>query len=136
MSEKKISPYDKTAEAFVVSTNSDLTEGRGHRVVEAICEIETTAIRLARGADVQGTDGSVEKILLYHPEQENIHWRTWWYGPINLVRPNRADKEMQKSMKDAQAKTSAARRAVAKARDLGLTDAEIQAIAGSSDEPA
>jgi hypothetical protein len=135
MSESK--NEEDVKEAFVVSINSDLTEGKGYRVVEAICEIETTAIRLAKGADVQGTDGSVEKILLYHPEKENIHWRTWWYGPINLVRPNLADKEMQKSIHEARAKTSAARRAVAKARELGLTDAEIQAIAdSSSDEPA
>ena len=125
----------QSKEAYAVCINSDLTEGRGHRVVSAVCEVEATALRLARGANTQGTDGEVMKILLFqHSEQEDLRWRLWWYSPVRIMPPNSEDKEMMKSMKAAQAKTALSKRAVARARELGLTDEEIQAIAGNSEE--
>ena len=42
-----------------VYVNSDLTEGRGFERIKHLCEEEATARRLARGANVQGSDGVV-----------------------------------------------------------------------------
>ncbi len=48
-------------DVWVVWVNTDLTEGRGFQVPKAICCAEATARRLARGANVQGSDGVVSR---------------------------------------------------------------------------
>ena len=50
---------EKHISVYVVRVNSDLTEGKGRQVIKAVCAIRSTAVRLARGADVQGSNGQV-----------------------------------------------------------------------------
>lgn len=105
---------EETKEAFAVVVNTDLTEGRGSNYVKNICELEATAVRLARKADVQGTDGTVMRVTL-------IKRNATWFGPIQLVYSSEDDRRMQTVM-------NANRAAEEKARNLGLTDEDLAAL--------
>lgn len=100
--------------AYVAYTNSDLTEGKGHDVPIAVCEIEATARRLARKQYVQGTDGPVRRCTLYSHNG-------YWYAPTAVVKPTEEDKRAQASI-DVKAA------AEAKAKAAGLSDEEIAAL--------
>lgn len=100
--------------AFVVWTNTDLTEGKGWEVPLAVCETEATAERVAGGQYVQGSDCPVRKVELQLVNGE-------WYGPVRIVPPTDVDKRRQKLL-DAFA---AAR---AKAVRAGLTEEDIKAL--------
>lgn len=100
-----------TETGWAVFVNSDLTEGRGFERVKVICKLEATARRLARGANVQGSDGIVTPVELHRRDG-------MLYGPIDIEMPTKADEA-------AQARLDAARNARAKAKELGLSDEEI-----------
>ena len=59
---------------FVVTRNSDLTEGRGWSVDEGFYDDLDEAVAAARGIDVQGTDGTVYKIVQLLPEKRIKYW--------------------------------------------------------------
>lgn len=102
---------------WVVYTNTDCTEGRGHDVPIAVCSTEATALRLARKQYVQGGDGPVRTMELVKIDGK-------WYAPsaaISVVEPTREDIA-------AQAAIDAKREAVAKAMAAGLTDADLAAL--------
>lgn len=107
---------DKTEKsyAYVAWTNTDICEGRGIPVPKAICELESTAIRLGEKGSVQGADCSVEKVEIFN-------YRCRWYGPIHLIKPKEQDKAEQKRI-DAKAA------AIEKARSLGMTIEEIKLL--------
>ena len=102
---------------YVAYTNSDRTEGRGHDIPIAHCELEATAIRLAKGRYVQGSDGPVRPVtLVKHGDR--------WYMPtaaINIIGPSEEDASAQ-ARKDAKAE------ALQKAKALGLSEADLKAL--------
>lgn len=99
-------------DAFVASTNSDLTEGRGHEVIIAYCETPATARRFAKRRGVQGFDGDVSPVRLYIIEGRH-------YGPVRFERATDDDRA---------AMVAHDRRAelLAKARAAGLSDDDIK----------
>lgn len=102
---------------WVVYTNTDRTEGRGHDVPIAVCAAEATALRLARKQYVQGSDGPVRTMELVKIDGK-------WYAPsaaINVVEASREDVA-------AQAAIDARRAAVEKAKAAGLSDADLLAL--------
>ena len=102
---------------WVAYTNTDCTEGRGHDVPIAVCATEATALRLARGRYVQGSNGPVRTMELVKIDGK-------WYAPssaIAVVEPTREDIA-------AQVTIDARREAVAKAKAAGLTDADLAAL--------
>jgi len=101
-------------EAWAVTTNSDLTEGRGHEIVRFVCQIEATALRLASGINVQGSNGVVSRVELLIVDNK-------LYGPVSLVIPTKDDLKAQQAR-------DAARNAEAKALAAGLTAQDIEAI--------
>lgn len=101
-------------EAWAVIVNTDLTEGRGSAYVKHICDIEATAVRLAKGADVQGSNGQVSPVTL---EKKN----STWFGPVRTEKPTDPDKKYQLVI-------DAKRDAEIKARSLGLTDEDLAAL--------
>ena len=50
-----------TKEVWVVYTNTDLTEGRGHQYPIHVCGSASTAARMATRKGVQGSDANVSK---------------------------------------------------------------------------
>ena len=99
---------------FVVWTNTDLTEGRGSPMPIAVCQIEATARRVAKGAGVQGTNADVR------PFDAILH-ANHWCAPVSFSAPIPQDLEAQRRL-DAQAA------AVAKAMAAGLSDDDIRAL--------
>ena len=102
-------------QAFVVFTNSDLTEGRGFEFPIAVCEAEATAIRLSKKAYVMGSDAPIRQFTIRRDGG-------YWFGPVKVIAPTKEDES-------AQVKRDARRIAIEKARAAGLTDDEISAIA-------
>ena len=103
--------------AWVAYTNHDLTEGRGHDIPIAVCEIQATATRLARKRYVQGSDGPVRAIEIIKIGRE-------WYAPESayiLVPPTKEDDAYQTAL-------DARNDAMSKARALGLTDSDLSAL--------
>lgn len=102
---------------WVVYVNTDLTEGRGSNDATWTCLSEATARRLAKGAGVQGADATVGAV-----EIARINGLPYvpWNG-VRIIRPTTADETEQKRL-------DARRTAVAKAKQAGLTDADIKAL--------
>ncbi len=109
-----IKEASQQAEAWLVETNTDLTEGRGYQVPLCICEKEATAIRKARRSYVMGTDAPVRKVQIYR-----IHGA--WYGPINLLPSTPEDDRMQE-------RHDVRRAILEKAKAAGLSDEEIEVL--------
>lgn len=100
---------------FVVCTNSDRTEGRGHRVPLHVCEGKATAQRLAKGVGVQGSDGSIQKIRAFMIGG-------MWFAPVHHVAiVHRATPEDERAERDDCLKQLA----IAKLSKAGLTDEEM-----------
>jgi len=101
---------------WAVLVNSDLTEGRGRERIRCICELEATAIRLARRASTQGSDGTVWPVELLHHQGRT-------YGPIDLELATAADVKAQQVL-------DRRREVIEKARALGMAEDEIEFLKG------
>lgn len=107
----------ETKDVWVAWTNTDLTEGRGHRIPLAVCELETTAIRLGRKGSVMGSDCLVTK--------ETAVFSGGWLIPGVIQPATGADSAAQGAL-------AARRSAEAKAKAAGLSDDEIKALRGQA----
>lgn len=109
---------------FVVWSNTDLCEGRGREYAKYYTELETTARRLAKGGYVQGTDCRVTEGLLHYIDGK-------WYAPGPRIEPGtREDVAEEERLIREKRAAELKERAVARARELGLTDEEIAALKG------
>jgi hypothetical protein len=113
----------KQQTVYAVWTNTDLTEGRGREYVEYLCEKKATALRKAKKNYVMGTDSRVTEEVLFNAGRG-------WYGPVRVIEPSREDLQVEEQL-TAEAKAKAAKEeAIAKAKSLGLSDADIKALRG------
>jgi len=100
-----------------VWVNSDLTEGRGFQYPKAVCDSKTTARRLAKGKDVQGSNGGVVADIAF------LNNGTW-YAPTKIHRATPGDikqDEKRRKMDDV----------ILKAEAAGLTSEEISLLRGA-----
>jgi hypothetical protein len=112
-----------TREVWIVWTNVDLTEGRGREYAKAYCELETTARRIAKGSYVMGTDCRITKEMIYADESGRI------YAPgANITPPTSEDKRVEKTIEETRVKLDRKEKAIARAKNLGLTNEEIEAL--------
>ena len=102
---------------YVAYSNTDCTEGRGYDVPIAVCEIEATAIRLAKGRYIQGSNGPVRKVELVEVDGKFFFPNS----AVSVVKPNSQDIE-------AQVKIDAKTAAIEKALAAGLTEDEISVL--------
>jgi hypothetical protein len=109
-------------ELFAVSVNSDLTEGRGRPYLLCLCATEATAIRLAKGRDVQGSNGTVHKVTGYVIEN-----RLYTTGHI-IEQPTAVDIREDKRILDERLAAEAKAKVLVKAKELGLTEEEIKIL--------
>ena len=105
--------------AFVAYTNTDCTEGRGYDIPIAVCESETTAIRLAKGRYVQGANGPVRKVEVIEVDGK-------FFYPASVVKLTPPTKEDLAQDVQMEAK----RVAIEKARAAGLTEEDILLLKG------
>ena len=115
---------DQTTKVYAVWTNTDLTEGRGQEYVRWFCKLQSTALRLARGNYVQGTDCRVtEETILFRGGQ--------WYAPSPMiVDPTPADLLEERELEAERSRILARNRALERARELGLSEDDIKALKG------
>jgi hypothetical protein len=114
----------ETKTVYVAYTNTDCTEGRGYDVPIAVCEMESTAIRLARHKYVQGSDGPVRALELIKVDGR-------WYAPrdaVTVVPPTHEDRLAQRVLDEKKMAQERAQAVREKARAAGLTDEEIDAL--------
>lgn len=109
---------------WVVFSNTDLTEGRGHDYPIAVCATAATSRRLAKGCYVMGSDGPIKEIdaVMLPGGLGGV-----WYMPISAVHIVAATAEDAA----AQAVIDEGLSAIAKAKECGLTDDDIKAIQGA-----
>lgn len=67
-------PVLPDGDVFVVTRNSDLTEGRGRSVDHGFYDDLDEAVEAAKGIDVQGSDGTVFQVTQLLPEQRVQMW--------------------------------------------------------------
>jgi hypothetical protein len=108
-------------DGYVAWSNTDLTEGRGHQIPLAVCQKEATAIRMGRKKSVQGSDCRVSKCLIFRLVDGGlVH-----YGPIRFTPSTKGDDEVQ-------AKIDSRNAAMARAKKLGMSDEEIDALVATT----
>lgn len=107
---------EKHISVYVVRINSDLTEGKGRQVIKAVCAIRSTAVRLARGADVQGSNGQVT-------EESAFLVGNTWFVPGSIMQPAPQDVRAE----DVERQIDVIKR---KALKAGLSDDDIALLAG------
>lgn len=105
-----------TKPVFVAWTNTDLTEGRGNSVPLAVCSLESTAIRLGQGKNVQGSDCNITKETAVKVDGK-------WLAPARIIFPTKEDEQRDLEMNE---RTEATR----KAKAAGLSDEDIKALRG------
>jgi len=113
--------YGDKKTAYVVWTNTDLTEGRGQHYPLAICEYPETATRLASRRYVMGSDCPIG-------ETQVEYTQSGWIGPIYLIPPSQDDlikSEQRIQREEAQSRKKAV---LERARQLGLTQTEIDIL--------
>lgn len=104
----------ETKTIYVVWTNTDLTEGRGHQIPIAYAESVATAARLAKKRGVMGSDADYRRF-------EAVKHGGYWCAPVSIERPSEHDKVVDET-NDRKAA------ALEKARQLGLTDDDLEAL--------
>jgi hypothetical protein len=114
----------KERQIWTVWTNTCLTEGRGTEFVKHYCEIEATARRLAKGGYVQGGDCPIKQSKMFYHEGS-------WYAPgPNVVKPSDADKQAERSIQEQRERKQRRDHAIARARELGLSEEDLAALQG------
>ena len=116
-----------TMTGYVVWTNTDLTEGRGSEYPLAICETLSTAMRLAKGKYVMGSDCRVNEVTLYRTKLSERGFYHW-FGPVRIIEPSKEDLEKENFLREQKEKEEARKAILEKARALGLTDEEIKVL--------
>jgi hypothetical protein len=112
-------PKQKTV--YAVWTNTDLTEGRGREYVQYLCEKRATALRKAKRNYVMGTDSRVTEEKLFNSG-------SGWYGPVRVIEPSQEDLRAEEQLVAEQKAKDAKQAAIAKAKQLGLSDEDIKAL--------
>ncbi|WP_139231097.1 hypothetical protein [Geopseudomonas sagittaria] len=115
----------ETQTIYVVWTNTDLTEGRGHQIPIAYALSQTTARRIASRRGVQGSDAEVQ------PFEAILH-RGRWCAPVSIERPSKADEEKDRALAAAAAARAARDAAIEKARSMGMTEEDLKALGGGA----
>jgi len=109
---------------YGVRVNSDLNEGRGFNYVKHLCEKEATAIRLSKRADVQGSDGAVVEL------QAIKVYGKWFYEGAPINKPTSEDDKLEIKLEQKREKKKLFNDAIAKAKELGLSQEDIEALQG------
>jgi hypothetical protein len=106
---------------WAVYTNDDLTEGRGRQYVKHFCKLQATAIRLAKRGYVQGSDCPVSEVKALVLDGQHVL-------PTSLIKveqPTHEDEVLE-------ARLVARSEAIQRAKDAGLSDADIKLLAHST----
>lgn len=109
---------------FVVRNNTDRTEGRGSEYTYAICELFTTAERIAKGQYVQGGDCPI-----FETEAIIINGKEYFKKcDVPIFIPTVEDKQKESDRIVKKIKMLQKQELIEKMKNLGITDEEIELI--------
>lgn len=120
MLRKKIETKNRMG-AWVVWSNTDLTEGLGEEYPSAVCLRETTANRLSKGRYVQGTDCRISPCEIYYIGDT-------WYGPTTFIQPTSEDHAEEARIANAKLAAFKKQAAIEKAKALGMSNEDLEAL--------
>lgn len=103
-------------DVYVVYTNTDCTEGRGYNYPLFVCELEATAIRLAKNNYIQGSNAPIYKEKAYKVNNT-------WVASVEIKKPTQEDL-------NTQAAIDKRKQLVEKAIAAGLTEEDIKMLSG------
>lgn len=106
---------------WVVLKNTDDTEGRGALYISHVCALEATALRIARGKYVMGSDCPIEKVRSYKIND-------YWLQPSPVVPASDEDRRNQAEIDAARSVKGMAEKALAEAEELGLSQEHVDAL--------
>ena len=109
---------------YGVFTNTDLTEGRGTEYPLHHCRLRATAVRLAKGQGVMGTDAKVKPIQVIHIDGVDFVQLC----DIHVKGGTKEDLELEERFEKLEKARLAKREALEKARKLGLSEKDIAAL--------
>ena len=108
-------------DVWIVWKNTDDIEGRGKQYIAYTCEIEATAIRLAKKKYVMGSDCPIEKVLSYRIGGN-------WFQPSPVVPASEDDINAQRKIDVDRSIQGRAKAAIVEAERLGLSKEHIEAL--------
>lgn len=115
----------ETKPVWIVWVNSDLTEGRGQMIPVRVCSSESTAIRLGKGRNVQGSDARIS-------QHDAIWHRNAWCAPVEIINPSQEDLDADARRETARAADRRRAQALERARQAGLSEDDIAILGGVS----
>ena len=110
---------------FLVITNTDLTEGRGFNVPIHVCNLESTALRLAKKAGVMGSNAEVkgcETVCVEGREYLLLDY-------VSIKTPTSDDLKDQVIIDGINDKKSKRIAAIEAARALGMSEDQLKDLA-------
>ena len=126
---------EQTFPVFLVMTNTDKTEGKGVNRVERVCRRESTARRLAKGADVQGSDGKVTQSIAvvakyqYHERiGQKLKSGTVFLVPGEMEQPSDVDLQVEKEIEAERREESKRAQLLQRMIEAGFTDEEVELL--------
>ncbi|MED5460116.1 MAG: hypothetical protein VYA65_09320 [Pseudomonadota bacterium] len=120
----------ETKQVFAVIQNADGTEGRGPNYVMAVCEAESTARRLGKGKDVQGSDCGIVPTVAIRIGNQAYATPCSWLAPCRIYEPNAEDRVAERELQQQRAAERKRRDALERAKAAGLSDDDIKALRG------
>lgn len=121
-----------TKRVFAVIQNADGTEGRGPNYVMAVCEAESTARRLGKGKDVQGSDCGIVPTLAIRIGNQAYVSPCSWLAPCRIYEPSAEDRAVERELQHQRAAEKRKRDALERAKAAGLSDEDIKALRGEA----
>ncbi|MFG5862758.1 hypothetical protein [Metapseudomonas sp. CR1201] len=112
-----------TRTVWMVLVNTDLTEGKGRNIPIYICASETTARRMGRKRNVQGSDADVIKA-------EAIFHNGRWCAPVQIHEPTTEDRNEDYKLEQARQADQRRHEALQRAREAGLSEEDIAILRG------
>lgn len=106
---------------WAVYTNTDTTEGRGREYVKHFCRLRATALRLGRKGYVQGGDCPVKPVEVLVLDGKRVL-------PMSVI----AIENATAADEAAEARWLSRESVIERAKGLGLTQDEINLIAGGA----
>lgn len=112
---------------YIAWGNTDRTEGRGRQVARAISLCESTARRIGRGQDVQGSDCRVVK-------ESAVRINDKFYCPLSwaqalIIAPTKEDLVAERVLAEQREREEKRKQVLEHARTLGLSDDDIALLA-------
>lgn len=106
---------------YLIMNTYDKTEGRSPHYPDKVCDLKSTAIRLAKGKFVVGSDAPIEKAKAYLIQGQ-------WYYPVSVERQTFEDEQAQAKINEKEQLVRKRGEALERAKALGLSAEDLRLL--------